>query len=217
MKLINYNFTKLFNNNFLTENMAFFLFSIVKIIRPLKILEFGYGYTTLFFLESIKDIKEEIFLYNNLVKTSNFNTFSGKNYEPELIVVDNFLDIDDFEFNKELEKIKMLSLEKPLTIVKCNMKDYLENVNEKYDLIFIDAGSKKDYIDYFKYIDNMINIGGLIIIHSTLTNKEGQNFLKNFNDTSYEKMSLIEPHKKWQNSFTMFKKKCEYPTYTEIA
>jgi len=111
----------------------------------------------------------------------------------------------------------MLSLSNNMTLVKSDMKDYIQNCNEKYDLIWIDAGPKKDYIDYFKHIDNMINEGGLIIVHSTLTNVEGKEFLRQFNNSNYEKLSLLEPHKKWQNSFTLLKRKTEYPTYTEIA
>lgn len=69
-----------------------------------------------------------------------------------------------------------------------------------------DAGPKKDYIDYFKYINNMINDGGLIIIHSTLTNVEGKEFLRQFNDSNYEKLSLLTTQK-MAKQFYIVKKK----------
>lgn len=217
MKLINSEFTSIFKNNFLTENMAIVLYGMMKTIRPLKLLEFGYGYTTPFLLEAIKDIKEELTPYNEIVKTDTHDNYSGTKYNPELVVVDNLLDIDGEQFAKDFKNMEMLSLSNNMTLVKSDMKDYIQNCNEKYDLIWIDAGPKKDYIDYFKYINNMISDGGLIIIHSTLTNVEGKEFLRQFNDSNYEKLSLLEPHKKWQNSFTLLKRKTEYPTYTEIA
>lgn len=217
MKLVNDDFVNSFTNNFLTENMAFVLYGAIKFTRPLKLLEFGYGYTTPFLLESIKDIKEESIPYNEIVKVKNHDNYSGRSYNPELVVVDNFLDVNGEQFAKDFDNMKRLSLTDSLTIVKSDMEDYIVNCEEKYDLIWIDAGPKRHYIDYFEHINNMINDDGLIIIHSTLTNLEGAKFLIDFDGSQYEKLSLLEPHKKWQNSFTMLKRKSTYPIYTEIA
>jgi len=46
-----------------------------------------------------------------------------------------------------------------------------KNVNEKFDLIFID-GTKKEYIDYFKKAEKLIKKNGLIICDNVISHKE---------------------------------------------
>ncbi|MFO0754952.1 MAG: class I SAM-dependent methyltransferase [Byssovorax sp.] len=43
-----------------TEHMAPFLYSLVRMVRPMRVVEFGSGYTTLFVLRALADNKKEI-------------------------------------------------------------------------------------------------------------------------------------------------------------
>lgn len=217
MDIINKEFTKLIENHFLTENVSLVLYSLIKTIRPLKILEVGTGYSTLIILKSIKDIQEENLIFEKSLKTNNFSNYTGKNYVPNFTVIDNFSLINEEKYKEVIEVFEREDLIKNLTLAKADIFYFLLKTKDNYDFIWIDAGLQKEYSRLFKILDKKLNKNGTIIIHSTLTNKEGKRFLDKFNNKNYEKISFLEPHKKFQNSFTIFNKKGKIPVFTESA
>ena len=54
-------------SNIDTENVGPFVYSIIKTIRPKKILEIGAGYTSIFFAKALQEINEEDSFDNDLI------------------------------------------------------------------------------------------------------------------------------------------------------
>ena len=80
--------------------------------------------------------------------------------------------IDTIDKNEELIKIQNKYFEKSGFRNKIiqhtgNALDVLKNLNEKYDIIFIDA-DKENYINYFNQVSNKLSKNGIIISDNVL-------------------------------------------------
>ena len=80
--------------------------------------------------------------------------------------------IDTIDKNEELIKIQNKYFEKSGFRNKIiqhtgNALDILKNLNEKYDIIFIDA-DKENYINYFNQVSNKLSKNGIIISDNVL-------------------------------------------------
>ena len=99
--------------------------------------------------------------------------------------------------NEELLKIqnkyfKMSGKRDKIIQLTGNAKDILENLDESYDIVFIDA-DKENYIEYFNLVSERLNNNGIIISDNVLwsgkvlntpsKNDEETNILIEFNKT----------------------------------
>ena len=80
--------------------------------------------------------------------------------------------IDTIDKNEELIKIQNKYFEKSGFRNKIiqhtgNALDILKNLNEKYDIVFIDA-DKENYINYFNQVSNKLSKNGIIISDNVL-------------------------------------------------
>ena len=97
--------------------------------------------------------------------------------------------------NEELLKIqnkyfKMSGKRDKIIQLTGNAKDILENLDESYDIVFIDA-DKENYIEYFNLVSERLNKNGIIVsdnvlwsgkvLNSTSENDEETNVLIEFN------------------------------------
>jgi predicted O-methyltransferase YrrM len=140
-----------------------FLSMLSKMKSPSTILEIGTytGYGTLCLLEGLKEDGKIFTIDRN----------------EELLKIQNKY----FEESGERDKIIQLT---------GNAKEILNDLNETYDLVFIDA-DKENYIEYFKQVSERLNKNGIIIsdnvlwsgkvLDSSLEKDEETNALVNFN------------------------------------
>tara|TARA_B100001173_G_scaffold73401_1_gene62454 strand:+ start:214 stop:855 length:642 start_codon:yes stop_codon:yes gene_type:complete len=145
-----------------------FLSMISKIKSPSCILEIGTytGYGTLCLAEGLSDGGKIFTIDRN----------------EELLKIQNKY----FEMSGKREKIIQLT---------GNAKDILENLDESYDMVFIDA-DKENYIEYFNLVSERLNNNGIIIsdnvlwsgkvLNSPSKNDEETNILIEFNKTLNE-------------------------------
>lgn len=80
--------------------------------------------------------------------------------------------IDTIDKNEELIKIQNKYFKKSgfrnnIFQHTGNALDIVKSLNEKYDIIFIDA-DKENYINYFNYVSNKLNKNGIIISDNVL-------------------------------------------------
>ena len=61
MNLINSEFENLLDNHHLTENISLLIYSLIRTTRPLKVIEFGAGYSTICIAKAFQDIQKEEF------------------------------------------------------------------------------------------------------------------------------------------------------------
>ena len=140
-----------------------FLSLISKMKSPSTILEIGTytGYGTLCLSEGLKEDGKIFTIDRN----------------EELLKIQNKY----FEESGKRDKIIQLT---------GNAKEILNDLNETYDLVFIDA-DKENYIEYFKQVSERLNKNGIIIsdnvlwsgkvLDSSLEKDEETNALVNFN------------------------------------
>jgi len=145
-----------------------FLSMISKIKLPSCILEIGTytGYGTLCLAEGL----------------SNGGKIFTIDRNEELLKIQNKY----FEMSGKRDKIIQLT---------GNAKDILENLDETYDIVFIDA-DKENYIEYFNLVSERLNNNGIIIsdnvlwsgkvLNSPSKNDEETNILIEFNKTLNE-------------------------------
>ena len=145
-----------------------FLSMISKIKLPSCILEIGTytGYGTLCLAEGL----------------SNGGKIFTIDRNEELLKIQNKY----FEMSGKRDKIIQLT---------GNAKDILENLDETYDIVFIDA-DKENYIEYFNIVSERLNNNGIIIsdnvlwsgkvLNSPSKNDEETNILIEFNKTLNE-------------------------------
>ena len=145
-----------------------FLSMISKIKSPSCILEIGTytGYGTLCLAEGL----------------SNGGKIFTIDRNEELLKIQNKY----FEMSGKRDKIIQLT---------GNAKDILENLDETYDIVFIDA-DKENYIEYFNLVSERLNNNGIIIsdnvlwsgkvLNSPSKNDEKTNILIEFNKTLNE-------------------------------
>ena len=111
-----------------------------KLIKPKNILEIGTytGYATLCFAEGL--------------------TSDGK-----IITIDKNEELETLQ-NKYFEKS---GFRKQITQLVGNAIEIIPTINEKFDLVFIDA-DKSNYINYFHLIIDKMNSGGIILSDNVL-------------------------------------------------
>lgn len=216
MNLLNKDFLEIHPNYFGSENISLFLYSLIKTTRPNKLLELGAGYSTFFMAQALKDIKNEIKNSSSpfSIKDQNWE----KEYNPILEVYEN-----ESSPNTSISQIKnnlsKLNLEK---YVSFKIKDYKDfTFNTEYNLIWWDAGANENLFTFFRKFLNILTEGGILIIHSTLTNLWGRFFLSELklkiqsgDLKNLELISFLEPHKFEQNSFTIIKKTTTDPIFS---
>tara|TARA_B100001093_G_scaffold108535_1_gene100767 strand:- start:837 stop:1478 length:642 start_codon:yes stop_codon:yes gene_type:complete len=140
-----------------------FLSMLSKMKSPSTILEIGTytGYGTLCLLEGLKEDGKIFTIDRN----------------------EELLKIQNKYFEKSGKRNKIIQL-------TGNAKEILNDLNETYDLVFIDA-DKENYIEYFKQVSERLNKNGIIIsdnvlwsgkvLDSSLEKDEETNALVNFN------------------------------------
>ena len=205
MNLINQDFANNIPKTFMTENVSLFLYSLLKSTRPHSIIEIGAGYSTLFLSEAIRDIKkEDISHISNDKLIENYKSYCGDNYDPFFVVIDRCQ-------QQKYENAHFVNMD---------AKEYLNKTDHSFDLVWLDFGptSTKEYHYYFDTFLERLNPGGFIVIHSTATNCIARIFLTELKaeikQRNIELLTILEPHKKEQNSFTVIKKEIDYPIYT---
>ena len=212
MNLINPNFDSLDLNEYGTENMAPFLYSLIRFLKPHKILEVGIGHSTIFLAHALKDIFSQKQTQNiNHPWVSNGEYFKNQ-YNPTLDVVDNFTQ-KNYSAEYYINLLKKNKIDTNVNLINKELWEHYNSSSKDYDFIWFDAGTKKDHYDVMNIIYPTLPPGGVIIFHNTIANPPFEPSLKqhkiNQKLHKLEIITLKEPYKNYQDSFTILKKQYE--------
>lgn len=203
-----------------TENMAPLLHSLICFSRPQRLLEIGAGYTTPFMAQALRDVSQSWRTEN--LQTGNPNMVEehyAENYSPKILCIDNHTLPGSTSAKVQL-LMSDLGLDDLVEFVEADFTTYSEKIENSFlplDFVWFDCGALKEYFMFFHNYWKFVNPkGGLLLMHSTLTNLEIATFLKSIKLSqattdfdNIEILSLLEPHKKAQNSVTLFRKTVE--------
>lgn len=202
-----------------TEVLAPLLRDLVLFQRPRRILEIGAGLTTLYLLQALAEVEErraaERGLYGDAAGLLNPEAVAAEPPPPVLHVIDNMVHPHTTAGRVAAEAAD-LGLDGPLRLHEADFFGFAEQLPRRdlpLDMIWFDCG----HLDYFVHLRNaywpLVNRnGGLILVHSLASNLHGQMFLselkleqatRSFNE--FELVTLVEPHKKAQNSVTLIR------------
>jgi hypothetical protein len=210
------------------------LYSLVRCVRPQRVLEIGAGYSTLFLLQSLADNLQDYQADRKALKghvrsdehRGVRRILKGKHplplaetdyyetpYTPTLSVIDD-------TSHPATSALKVVEVARKLNIdghLKFHEGDF-RGMSKKFDaallpfdFIWFDCGMLDEFLE--EYWGLLNPSGGFLLIHSTLTNPTKLGILKKFKEThgsqplgGFEMVSLLEPHKWRQNSLTMIRK-----------
>lgn len=224
-----------------TEIMAPILYNYIRSIRPQNVLEYGMGYSTIFILQALSDNlksfhEEKKALINKCssfpspISPEDFNkwffdknapfydpSYYMKNYAPQLICFEKLPKSHRYT-QTVLEVIESLNLIPFLTLIEgdaCTESELIPKAFLPLDFIWNDDDSYyKFYKTYWKLLNNN---DAYLLYHSTesttsLGNSEMEKIkLALQNEKGSEIISIIEPHKLHQRSFTIIRKKGNKP------
>jgi hypothetical protein len=199
-----------------TEVVGPLLYTLVRTTRPRHVLEVGAGYTTLFILKALADNMRAVEAEKVQMaggQTTYLPQYYRQPYQPVLHAIDTFGHPDSTAQKCEA-KAKALGIDGALRLHNADFRGYagrLPQAELPLDFVWLDCGGLPNYMafqnEYWKLIDPN---GGLLLIHSLVTNTQGQFFLSQLKLAqatnsfhAFEILSLLEPHKGVQNSVTM--------------
>ena len=153
-------------------------------------------------LEFISNILKDVKPYRvlEIVTAIWFSSICFSKYLAEGGRIDT-IEIESLRVEQALENIKRVGVEDKIRVIEGDALDILPYLNEKYDVVFIDA-SKGKYIEFFEHALRLCKVGGYILADNVLYkgmvmsdyNKHKQrtavNKLRNFIDIVMENKNL---------------------------
>lgn len=239
----------LYNPHMGVENAGPLLYSLVRFTKCRKIVEVGAGYTTLFILQALKDNEDEMKRVVNLNKEGRLRLLDYPFGTPVLNVWErplspnsssssSLLCIDNCLHQRQtassaIHVARTLGLDSYLQFLQGDAFDALDSHfsrSESIDLLWCDFGVGSRMADYAARVWKFLKPGGFLACHSTLTNARTRDWLEavrahkgtkvtGIPANEYSELSLLEPHKRFQNSITILQKRAQYeePIYSEYA
>jgi len=156
------------------------------------------------------------------------SSYLQQDYQGVLHCVDN-LEHKHTTANKVLSAVEKLDLFDFLEFRVDDAFKLAEKISEDsfFDLLWLDFGAGERMAAFFdQWWPRVSPTGGMVLVHSTLTNRQTREWLEGMKGHVvreedgkygvYGLMSLLEPHKLFQNSFSMFQKRENYsePIYS---
>ena len=77
------------------------------------------------------------------------------------------IEIKEQMYEKALENISLMGLQDKINVVNADATKYLKNINEQFDVVFIDA-AKGQYLVFLEEAIRLCKIGGIIIADNML-------------------------------------------------
>lgn len=233
----------LYNPHMGVENAGPLLYSLVRFTKVRNVVEVGAGYTTLYLLQALKDNDDEMRRVVNLntegklrlldypFGSSRLDEWTSSASSSSLLCIDNC------EHQREtassvVHVARALDLDRYLQFLKGDAFDALETQfsQEMIDMIWCDFGVGARMAEYISKVWRNIRPGGFLVCHSTLTNARTRTWLEGVRqragvdvtgipEEEYAELSLLEPHKQFQNSMTILQKRARFeePIYSEYA
>ncbi len=239
----------LYNPHMGVENAGPLLYSLVRFTKCRKIVEIGAGYTTLFILQALKDNEDEMKRIVDLNKEGRlrlldypFGTPVLKDWDTTVslnsVTCSSLLCIDNCLHQRQtassaIHVARTLGLDSYLQFLQGDAFDALDShfsQPESIDLLWCDFGVGSRMAEYAASVWKFLKPGGFLACHSTLTNARTREWLEavrahkgtevtGIPADEYSELSLLEPHKRFQNSMTILQKRANYeePIYSEYA
>ena len=235
------------------RNMAPLLGALVRFVKPRVVLEVGAGYTSAFLLQALADNVAELASLRRLLRSRATADWPHLNWLVEPAVVDGYhwarlVCVDNLAHAGTAARARAavareLGLDDLLEVVEADALAHADELaaeeddgggDGEIDLLWVDFGDGDSLDRFFEKYWPLVNArGGLIVVHSTLTNAAARAWLARMKARAragddaelglFDVLSLLEPHKMRQNSCTLIQRRGypgdEYsePIYTQFS
>jgi hypothetical protein len=218
------------------ELMSPLLYDLVRCHRPRIVMEVGAGYSTLFLLQALADSRRDFLAERELIQGRprgdmvsglrrliegrhplplGLPDYYAQEYRPRLIVIDDLSHAATSAGAVEHSAMS-LGLSEFLSFRSGDfrgMSKKLATEDLPIDLLWFDCGGFDHYRAVISEYWELVNPrGGLLLLHSTVTNVELRAILLSLKlkqateaFRKFELLSILEPHKWRQNSVTMIR------------
>uniref|UniRef100_A0A7S1NHH9 Uncharacterized protein n=1 Tax=Eutreptiella gymnastica TaxID=73025 RepID=A0A7S1NHH9_9EUGL len=166
-----------------TENMGPLLYSLIRFVKPRKVLEIGAGYTSVYMAQALADNHAEICKFKRLTAAGQCQCgdvpwgVDGEVRKPHvgvLTCVDNMS--HEYATACDLPTVaNHLGIGRHLKLEVADAWQYLEDLPELeyFDFMWIDVGAGERMRDLFEVcVEHLSGEGGFVAVHSTLTNAQ---------------------------------------------
>ena len=184
-----------------TESVAPLLRSLIRMVRPQRVLEIGAGYTTPFLLEGLEKNEKLFDDYSGCINEE-YAKDHKENYDPKFVIID---DISFGEFKKDFNIDS-----KYVEFIEGKFQGKSQKLFDTYgpfDFVWYDCGVPEDYRDFmFEYWDICSQY---VIFHYTYSFQMPNTFLEIIMGSATgnpQRIDILEPHKDKQGSVTILKK-----------
>jgi len=236
--------SSLYNPHMGVENIGTFIYAFLRFTKMKNVVEIGAGYTSLWILQALKDNDDEMKRIRELQRRGECRLLDWPWAVPEIVEsfdqrASSLLCLDNCLHQKETATgatavAKTLGLGQYMKFIQGDAFD-LELEPESIDVLWCDFGVGNRMKDFCSTCWPSIRPGGFLLCHSTLTNKGTRDWLeatrarKGKDETGmppneYVELSLLEPHKHYQNSISIFQKRVglegksfREPVYSDYA
>ena len=231
----------LYNPHMGVENLGPFLYSFLRFTKQQRrIVEIGAGYTSLWILQALKDNDMERGRIRELETQGQCRLLDIPWTVPPLEdddAVSSLLCIDNCLHQKEtatgaLAVAQALGLDSYLSFRKGDAFEELRTLEPgSVDVLWCDFGVGSRILEFVSSgAWDSIRPGGFLLCHSSLTNRNTRAWLEKvrsraskeetgMDPNDYAELSLLEPHKRFQNAITILQKRGAYvePVYSQCA
>ena len=184
-----------------TENAGPLLRSLVRMVRPNRILEIGAGYTTPFLLEGLEK-NEELFDDGCEHLNEEYVKNHKENYDPKLVIID---DISLGEFKKDFNIDS-----KYVEFIKGKFQGKSQKLFDTYgpfDFVWFDCGDVEEYVAFMlEYWDICIDYVIFHFHYSFQFPNSKLGAVMGLATGNPQRIDILEPHKNYQGSVTILKK-----------
>jgi predicted O-methyltransferase YrrM len=170
---------ELYNPGMGSEHVALLLYSLVRMLRPRRVLEVGLGYTSPFLAQALQDNETEIAEDKKILggrKTDPDRRavlvpeYYEQDYTPRLIAIDD-LSLAESTAPKVQDVLRRLELDRLVEFHNGDFRGYGKNLGSEhlpFDLVWFDCGGPFEYIDFLREYWPLINADhGILLMHFT--------------------------------------------------
>jgi len=225
------------------ENVGPLLYSFVRFTKVRNIVEIGSGYTSLWLLQALKDNDDEMQRIHHSHDEGTCRLLDIDWSIPPVLDqyhtdASSLLCIDNCQHEHETATsvnaiAKTLGLQSYFFSVKGDIFK-MNFQSQAIDMLWCDFGVGSRMQEFLSKSWDAIRPGAFLICHSTVTNSHTREWLNairsragkdvtGINPDEYVELSLLEEHKKYQNSITILQKRktsngsYDEPIYSEYA
>ena len=184
-----------------TENVAPLLRSLIRMVRPQRVLEIGAGYTTPFLLDGLEK-NEELFDDYSGCLNEEYAKNHKENYDPKFVIIDD-ISFGEFKKNFNIDS-------KYVEFIEGKFQGKSQKLFDTYglfDFVWFDCGGPEEHSAFMSEYWDICSHYVIFHFHYTFQIPNPKlGAVMGLATGNPQRIDILEPHKNRQGSVTILKK-----------